>query len=104
MWTVDESWKRDVRALMERKGISQADLARAAGVMPSAITLLFKAETIQSRLVPAIHKALGLPAPTITAVSERDEARARLDKIWRELTTEQRELLLSLGAQMQRGR
>lgn len=104
MWAVDDAWRDDIRALMKRKGISQADLARAASVMPSAITLIFKPETMQSRLVPAIHKVLGLPPPTTTVVLERDEARVRLEKIWRELTPEQRELLLSLGAQMHRGR
>jgi transcriptional regulator with XRE-family HTH domain len=104
MWTVDEAWRDDVRALMKRKGISQADIARAAGVKPSAITNLFKPETKQSRIVPAVHRVLGLPPPNTTAVSERDEVRQRLDKIWRELTPAQRELLLELGASMKRSR
>ena len=66
MWTVDKAWKDDVRALMKRNEISQADLARTLGVSPASLTFLFKPDTKQSRLVPAIHKALGLPTPAIT--------------------------------------
>jgi len=102
MWTVDKAWKDDVRALMKRKEISQADLARTLGVSPASLTFLFKPDTKQSRLVPAIHKALGLPTPTTTTVDERDELRQRLEKIWRDLTPEQRDLLVSVAAQMKR--
>lgn len=102
MWTVDKAWKDDVRALMKRRGISQADLARTLAVSPGSLTFLFKPETRQSRLVPAIHKAFGLPTPTITRVDEGDELLGRFEKIWRDLTPEQRELLLAVGAQMRR--
>lgn len=87
---------------MEKHGVTQADLARQLNVSPGSLTGLFKAETKQSRLVPAIHRALGLAPPPPTRVIERDEARQRLDRIWRELTPEQREILLSVGAQMKR--
>jgi transcriptional regulator with XRE-family HTH domain len=102
MWTVDKAWKDDVRALMKRQGISQADLARTLRVSPASLTFLFKPETKQSRLVPAIHKALGLPMPTITRVDEGDELLERFEGIWRDLTPEQRELLLAVAAQMRR--
>ena len=102
MWTVDKEWKDDVRALMKRKGISQADLARTLKVSPGSLTLLFKPDTKQSRLVPAIHRALGLTTPVTTRVDERDELRQRLKRIWRDLTPEQREILLTVGAQMKR--
>jgi transcriptional regulator with XRE-family HTH domain len=100
MWTVDKAWKDDIRAVMERQGISQADLARTLKVSPGSLTLLFKPETKQSRLVPAIHRALGLSTPTTTRVDERDELRRRFDDLWRDLTPVQRELLLSVAAQM----
>jgi transcriptional regulator with XRE-family HTH domain len=87
---------------MLRRGISQADLARTLGVSPGSLTLLFKPETKQSRLVPAIHKALGLTTPTTTRVDERDDLRQRLERIWRDLTPEQREILVSVAAQMKR--
>lgn len=102
MWTVDRAWKDDVRVLMKQQGISQADLARTLSVSPASLTNLFKPETKQSRLVPAIHKALGIPTPTTTRIDEGDELRARLEKIWRDLTPEQRELLVAVGAQMRR--
>lgn len=100
MWTVDKAWQEDIRAVMERQGVSQADLARALKVSPGSLTLLFKPETRQSRLVPAIHRALGLALPTTTRVDERDELRQRLDDIWRALTPAQREILVSVAAQM----
>ena len=100
MWTVDEAWKDNVRALMKQRGLSQAELARTLKASPASLTFLFKPTTKQSRLVPAIHKALGLPTPTTTTVDERDELRQRLDTIRRDLTPVQRELLVSVAAQM----
>jgi AAA15 family ATPase/GTPase len=50
-----------------------------------SLTFLFKPETKQSRLVPAIHKALGLPTPTTTRVDEGDELHERLERIWPDL-------------------
>ncbi len=102
MWTVDKAWKDDIRAVMKRQGISQADLARTLKVSPGSLTLLFKPETKQSRLVPAIHRALGLSTPTTTRVDESDELRRRFDDVWRDLTPAQRELLLSVAAEMMR--
>lgn len=101
-FTVDAVWKSDIRALMEKRGISQAELARRIGASPGSIVLLFKNTTVQSRLVPAIHKALGLDAPTTTTISDRDDARRRLDRIWRDLTNEERELLIAVGARLHR--
>jgi hypothetical protein len=102
MWAVDKAWKDDIRAVMKRLGISQADLARTLKVSPGSLTLLFKPDTRQSRLVPAIHRALGLSTPTTTRVDERDELRRRLDDVWRDLTPAQREILLSVAAEMVR--
>lgn len=87
---------------MVEQGISQADLARKIGCRPSALTALFKPETQQSRLVPKIHRVLGWPPPQKASAGKRDEARQRLERIWQELTPEQRELLLGIGAQMKR--
>ncbi len=101
-YAVDSVWKSDIRALMERKQISQAELARRIGAVPGSLILLFKPETIQSRLVPGIHKALGLEPPTSTTISERDDAKRRLDRVWRELTPEERELVLAVAARFHR--
>jgi len=97
MWTVDDQWKRDVLEVMKKKGITRADLARLIGVGAPSLTLLFKAETRQTRLKPAIHKALGLIPPAPTPAVERDDAVTRLLRIWKELSDEQREHLLKTG-------
>jgi len=61
---IGKTWKDGIRALLESKGMSQAELARRIGASPGSIVLIFKGETVQTRLVPAIHKALDLAPPT----------------------------------------
>ncbi len=87
---------------MEKRQISQAQLARTIGASPPAIVLLFKPETIQSGLVPAIHRALGFDAPMTTTIAERDDAKRRLDRVWNELSEDERELLLQIAARFKR--
>ncbi len=101
-YAVDSVWKSDIRALMERQQISQSELARRIGAVPGSLILIFKPQTIQSRLVPAIHKALGLEPPTSTTISERDDAKRRLDRVWRDLSPEERELILQLAQRLHR--
>lgn len=105
MWTVDDEWKKDVLKRMADKGISRADLAREIDVDPAALTNLFKPWTKktkqQSRLVPKIHKVLGMEPPVqdkdgIVAIAS-DEAFRRLKKIWKNLSDEQREHLIKTG-------
>lgn len=99
---VDEPWKSAVRALLEKRGISQAELARRIGASPGSITLLFKPDTDQSRLVRAIHKVLDLgPPPEAATITERDDAKRRLDRIWSGLGPEDREALLTVAARFQ---
>lgn len=106
---VDEAWKKDVLQRMRDKGISRADLAREIDVDPAALTNLFKpwvdATTgkpkktkQQSRLVPKIHKALGMVEPEQSVIAiANDDAFRRLKKIWSKLTDEQREHLIKTG-------
>lgn len=101
-YAVDPVWKADIRALMERQEISQAEMSRRIGCAQSALNLLWQPQTVQSRLVPAIHKALGLEAPQTTTISERDDARRRLDRIWRDLSADERELVLTVAAKFKR--
>jgi len=102
---VDDPWKAAVQALLEKRGISQAELARRISASPGSITLLFKPHTVQSRLVRSIHKVLDLgppiEAPTIT---ERDDAKRRLDHVWRDLTPEDRATLLAVAERFQQRR
>lgn len=102
---VDDPWKVAIQALLEKRGISQAELARTIGASPGSITLLFKPDTIQSRLVRSIHKVLGLDPPAEAAtISERDDAKRRLDRIWADLTPEDREVLLGVAERFQQKR
>lgn len=83
---------------MDEKGITRADLARECKVTPAAITILFRKGTKQSRLVPQIHKALGMVNNTEPAAAiERDDAFRRLQRVWKELTDAQREHLVRTG-------
>lgn len=103
---IDKTWKDETQLRMKKQGILPADLARKIACKPSAISYLFGPICQQSRLVPKVHHVLGLPPPPAAQAREpdveRDEARRRLDRIWKELTPEQRELLLGIGAQMKR--
>ena len=97
-YPVDSAWKDDIKALLEKRGISQAELARRISASPGSIVLLFKPDTVQSRLVPAIHRVLGLEPPIdATTISERDDAKRRLDRIWNDLSDEDRDALLAIG-------
>jgi hypothetical protein len=99
-YQVDDAWKAAILALMEKAGINQAELARRIRCSPGALTLLFKPYTIQSGLVPRIHDVLGLePPPRSTVISELDDAKRRLDRIWAELSDKERQLLLSVASQ-----
>lgn len=103
--SVDNVWKTAIQNLLKKRGISQAELARQIGASPGSIVLLFKPETVQSRLVPAIHKVLGLDPPIDAAtISERDDAKRRLDRIWNELSDEDRAMLLALAERYKRPR
>jgi hypothetical protein len=79
-WPVDDAWKRGVRADMKKAGILPAEMARRIGCTSGALTVLWRPETRESRLVPAIHRELGRPAPsTITAT---DEILRRINARW----------------------
>ena len=60
---VGAAWKPELRAALARKGISQAELARRIGASPGSIVLILKDTTVQTRLAPAINKALDLAPP-----------------------------------------
>jgi lambda repressor-like predicted transcriptional regulator len=98
-WTVDESWKAGVRADMAKAGISSAELARRIGCSPSALTVLWRPETKESRLVPAIHRVLGRsqPQPVTAAV---DDVLRKINRQWPQLTAEGRALVEQLVEQL----
>ncbi len=68
-YPVDDAWKQQIRALLTSRGITQAELARKIEASPGSIVLIFKPNTVQSRLVRAIHEALNLAPPASTQVA-----------------------------------
>lgn len=97
-WPVDEAWKKSVKADMEKAGILPAEMARRIGCDPSALTNLWKPKTRESRLVPAIHRELGRPAPsTVTAT---DAILRRINARWSSLSEEQRAIVDALVEQL----
>lgn len=86
---------------MKKAGISQAEMARRIHCKDSALTVLFRPSTKQSRLVPAIHRELGRPAPS--TVTAHDEVLRRINTRWPSLSPEQRALVNALVEQLSGG-
>lgn len=83
---------------MKAAGISPAEMARRIGCSPSALTVLFRPATRESRLVPGIHRELGRPAPS--TVTSTDEILRRINARWPSLSREQRALVDHLVEQL----
>lgn len=62
---VSTEWKRAVRARIKELGMEQNELARRLGCAQSSLATLLGPVARQSSLVPAIHAALGWPAPGV---------------------------------------
>jgi hypothetical protein len=101
MWQAPQSWKDEALAAMATKGITRAELSRRIGVSDAAITILFRAETRTSRLVPAINRVLGLTAP-VQSTGDADELRAELEQHWKELDDDDRRALTDLAKKLAR--
>src|SRR4051812_8915558 len=93
MWPTPIEWKDAVSKRMEELGISRAELSRRCKVSDAAISILFKPDTETSRLVPAIHRALGWPPPAMLPVW-LDAQRAHLEAVWPNLSDDDRRLLV----------
>jgi transcriptional regulator with XRE-family HTH domain len=79
--TVDDEWKKDVRAELLRRDWKQEDLADKIDVSPATITKLLKPGRSQSRVVGRIHKVFGWTDPSTTAIaSVRTGVHRRIDR------------------------
>ena len=87
---------------MDKAGITPAEMARRIGCQGSALTVLFRPETKQSRLVPLIHRELGRPPPSTVTAS--DEVLRRINARWPSLSTEQRSIIDALVDQLSNGK
>ncbi len=81
-YPIDDAWRRRVRDALARKGMSQADLARAAGCSPATISELLGGKSHESPLVPDIHEALGWSPPRMAVLSlDQEELLTYWDKL-----------------------
>lgn len=89
-------WKREVRAALQREGVSRTQLAKAVRVSPQAISELLgradsEPEESASKLVDAINEFLGIVRPV--ADDTDDELRARVIRAWPKLDANDREMI-----------
>jgi hypothetical protein len=101
-WPVDEQWKRRLQCEMKRRALSRGALAGKIKCDPSAITVLFRSRTKQSRLVVAIHRELGWLPPMTVPLG--DSRLYRLIQSWPTLTVQQRDVLGQLAELFHRSR
>lgn len=62
---VDDEWRSTVEQALKKKGWTRKMLAEAIGCDPSAITVLMRPKTVQSRLRHAIDRVLELESPVL---------------------------------------
>jgi len=97
MVTVDDSVKRRVRAELDQRGWSQADLARALNVSPATVTNFFKPGDRQNRIYPRLVKLFGWVDTSAPATATPvDVALRRVQRKWTDLTETDRATVAAL--------
>lgn len=103
--TATVEWKLRVRAVVDASGgISRTELADATGVTSAAISQLLGREDQQpkkssTRLMPAIHKALGWRPPTDGNPDKSvDDLHDELTKTWPTLDETERAVIAMIVA------
>jgi hypothetical protein len=91
-----------VEARLRELGWNRSRLAEAIGVSSSAITILMRPVTKQSRLVPRIHRALGWREPATAPAAPESPDRQRLVELFDDLDEESRNLLLRVAERLAR--
>lgn len=100
---VSAQWKSDRLADMKRLGVSKAELSRRCHVTTATITNLFKDDSIQSRIVDAVHAALGLPPPReAAAAAGTAEFLSKMEQLSPSITEADQELVLAFATRMSR--
>jgi hypothetical protein len=99
LWPTPPKWKERVIKTMDERRVSKADLARALAVSSTAISDLLGPESKSSRLVPRVHRALGLPPPAPPSTDPRaiDALLAELLDLWPTLDDDDRAMLMSIA-------
>jgi hypothetical protein len=83
-YPITPDWKLWVKERLDELGINQSELGRRIGKGRSVISEMLGETSVQSPLVPDVHKALGWPPPIRTPpihVLQLIDAFQRLDPI-----------------------
>lgn len=75
---IDDNWRGQVRSAIAERFKSEAAFARHARISKASLSEALSPGSKQSTLVPAIHRALGWPAPRPLLLSRDDEELLRL--------------------------
>lgn len=78
-------WRDLMQQTRLKRGIKQTDLAKTVGIKQAQISAIETGVLLQSRWVPAISAALGIPLPVILIEDEWDERWCELGRILRRL-------------------
>jgi hypothetical protein len=65
-YPITPEWKEWVRERLDELGINQSELGRRISKGRSVISEMLGEDSVQSPLVPDVHKALGWPPPLLT--------------------------------------
>lgn len=72
-YAISEQWQDEVRARIAEMDVSQNELARRAGISKAALSEALTVGAVETTVMPAIHKALGWPAPEVVVHPDRLE-------------------------------
>jgi hypothetical protein len=94
-YPVSDAWRLEIEAAMRARGWTKTDLANAVGSSRPAISIVLNPKTKNSRLVPDIHRALGLPPPRDPA--PRSELQHRWETVFDRLGEDHIKKILDLA-------
>lgn len=102
-WRITTEWLAWLQSRMAELRINQPQLARMVGTSKMSISDILARKVTQTRLLPAINRALGgTPPRQVTTVSAVDELRQRLDAVWDDLSESEQTLLVQMAAALRR--
>lgn len=80
-YPISPQWRARVLGEMTHLKISQNELARRAKISKAAMSEALDAESVQTTVMPAIHKALGWPVPPVDFSPDSIEILAMYDSL-----------------------
>lgn len=68
-YAIDKDWRDRVIARIGEMGITQNELARRAHISKAALSMALNADSLQTTVMPEIHKALGWDVPQLAPMT-----------------------------------